>query len=95
MIYRIYTEYRPGLAAIVAKHFDGFTMLAPAIGYWKGVPEHTQVIEIALDSDCGAFAGHSRIVALADAIRVANHQESVLVVGITANTVLVTAKVTK
>lgn len=90
MIYRIYTEYKPGLSDIVKAHFDGFTMESPAIGYYKGVPEHCQVIEIAADADATTFEMDARVRTCAEAIRIANKQQAVLVVGLTCNTVTVT-----
>ncbi len=92
MIYRIYTEYKPGLSAIVAAHFDGFTMESPAVGYWQGKAEHCQVIEIVADADAIAFEMDARVRACAEAIRSANKQQAVLVVGLTCNTIEVTGK---
>lgn len=63
---------RAGIEDILKRHFDGFTMV-PARGCWHGSCEGSLVIQIA-----GASVAELRRAA--EEIRVANKQQSVLVV---------------
>jgi len=70
-LYRVFTETKPGLAELVSKRFDGFT-LVPATGYWLGEPEQSTVIEIVTDDGWSVFE-------LAEDIKEVNGQDAVLV----------------
>ena len=76
-IYRIYTEKRPNLAAFVAERFDGFSIIA-AEGYWQGKPEPCAIVEL-IDTGVDAAETRYRVYELAEDIRVANEQTSVIV----------------
>jgi hypothetical protein len=71
--YRIHTEdkARPTIYKLAGKRFDGFTVTT-GTGYYKGVEESTLILEI-ITSDSAS------IYLLAEEIRKANGQESVLV----------------
>lgn len=75
VVYRLYTEDtgQSGLASLVAEAFDGFTLYLTA-GYWRGMREPGVMIEII-----GSPSDRSRVLTLAESIRRANHQQSVLV----------------
>lgn len=72
-MYRIYTEdkNRKGIIACAATLFDGFTAL-PATGYWKGEKENALILEFDTEDA-------NKVHALAENIRLLNHQEAVLV----------------
>ena len=72
-LYRIMTEdlNRQAVLSEVSKSFEGFTV-REALGYWRGTPEASITIEIITDDKPG-------VLRVAEAIRVLNHQESVLV----------------
>ena len=76
MLYRIYTETIPEksdlLTEAISKFFEGFLILK-ANGFWKGVKENSQVIEIVAD-ECD-----SKIQELAGGIKEMLGQEAVLV----------------
>lgn len=86
MLYRLYTEdkNREAIVKIVSQETDGFTLI-PAIGYWKGQPENSLIIE--LDGLSAFDAGR-----IAEAIRQANNQQAVLVQEIVTESKLVTEK---
>lgn len=71
---RIYTEdmHRKEIMGILDSLFAGYTII-PAIGRYKGVTEHSLVIEL-VDADPSAVS------VAAELIKQHNHQESVLVV---------------
>jgi len=73
IIYRIYTEEKnkKTIVGLVGQQFESFT-LQPTLGYYRGRPEKSIVIEIV-----GADA--PKIKRLADRIRKMNGQESVLI----------------
>lgn len=50
MLFRIFTENKnqAQVEYIVSSHFDAFTIFK-ATGYWKGIPEHSLVIEVSGD----------------------------------------------
>lgn len=72
-MYRIFTEdvHRERIEELVSAHFDGFTLI-PAIGFWKGARESSLIIEIETDDVVS-------VRELADSIKFANAQESVLI----------------
>ncbi len=74
MLYRIFTEDRNRRAVrrIVSAEFDGFTII-PSQGSWKGRLEKSLVIEIIGNRIM------SKIKKLAQKIKKANEQESVLI----------------
>ena len=76
IIYRIYTEEKnkKTIVDLVGEQFESFT-LQPTVGYYRGQPEKSIVIEIV-----GAKA--PKIKTLADRIRKMNGQESVLILRI-------------
>jgi hypothetical protein len=76
-LYRIHTELRPNLAELAARFFPGFTLLT-GIGYWEGLAEPTAILELYGTADDAAL-----VATLAETIRVANRQHSVLVVVVT------------
>ena len=71
--YRIHTEdvNRPAILKLASARFDGFTILH-GTGYWKGQSEVTLVLEIITSDSASVYL-------LAEEIRKANGQESVLV----------------
>lgn len=71
--YRIHTEdtNRPQIYALAGRRFEGFTVTY-GTGFYKGESEHTLTLEI-ITSDAAS------IYLLAEEIRRANGQESVLV----------------
>lgn len=72
ILYRIYTEHKANLPAIVARYFDGATIYQ-TIGLWQGQTEIGAVVDIiARPSD------RARMVILARDIRDTNGQSSVL-----------------
>ena len=73
-MYRILTEdkNRDGIFAILDAQVDGYTV-TPAIGSWKGQRENSLAIDF-IDTPEGT------VVSIAEAIRRANGQESVLVI---------------
>lgn len=72
ILYRIYTEHKANLPAIVARYFDGATIYQ-TIGLWQGQTEIGAVVDIiARPSD------RARMVSLARDIRDTNGQTSVL-----------------
>ena len=74
-LYRIHTENLMGTTEIVAKHFDGFTMIQDT-GYWRGESERSAVYEIYGDKN---LATEFKVMACAEEIRRENKQEAVLV----------------
>lgn len=72
-MYRILTEdvNRETIYSILDSYVDGYTV-TPSIGSWRGVRENSLAID---------FVGVSanKVVAMAEAIRAANDQESVLI----------------
>lgn len=73
VVYRLYTEYKPGIPALVSRYFTGATIL-DAIGLWDGSTELACVIEIV-----GTHADLQAIAHLVGDIKVRNNQSSVLV----------------
>ena len=75
-VWRIYTEAHANLPRLVSSAFNGATLI-PAIGLFRGLRKSATVIEIlTLDSDIHAPV---RIANLAESVRQANSQQSVLV----------------
>ena len=72
-VFKLYTEYRPNLLAMVADGFDGAS-LYHVDGMWKGVTEHGAVVEIV-----STLAERNTVVRLARAIAEVNAQSTVLV----------------
>ena len=57
-LYRIYTETKPGLAKLVSRYLEGFT-LSTALGYWESRPEQATLIEVAAACDAsGNYVVH-------------------------------------
>ena len=75
--FRIYTEdlQRELVAKVVGEQFDGFSLFR-GVGYWKGTPEHCLCIEILAED---AHLARLKVGMIANAIKVLNKQESVLV----------------
>ena len=73
MLYQIFTEdvNRPEITRILDSHFTGYT-LVPASGHWEGIAEPSVIAEIETTDK-------QAVDAVADAIRLANHQHAVLV----------------
>ena len=71
--YRIHTEdkNRPTIYKLAGNRFDGFTVTY-GTGFYKGESEHTLVLEIITSDTVSVYL-------LAEEIRTANGQESVLV----------------
>lgn len=72
-LYRIQTEHAANVQAIASRHFDAFT-LTQGVGYWHGVPEAQNTIEVL-----GQASDAMRVEALAEELRVTNRQQAVLV----------------
>lgn len=75
-IFRIYTEGRDNLPSIVARYFEGFTVLTGA-GYFRGVSEPSTVIEVIDEGD--SVGTRARVYDLADDIKRTNNQQVVYV----------------
>jgi len=79
MLYRILTEDKAwaerGVAEIVLKEFDGFTMLR-GVGFWKGGEERCLIIEIFTADTVEA---HDKVARVAKEIKAYLEQESVLI----------------
>lgn len=75
MLYRLFTEdiNRADIEELTANEFDGFTVYK-ATGYWQGTPEQSLIVEIVADTD-----KLDKVKRLAEAIKVNNHQQAVLV----------------
>ena len=75
MLYRILTENgvlpEKKMNHLIQHWFDSYTSYT-AIGYWQGAKEQSLVIEIATEDECS-------VVLLADAIRKACLQQSVMI----------------
>mgnify|MGYP001571364098 CR=1 FL=1 len=82
MLYRIFTEKtNVDLNPTINKYFDGYTIIN-AQGYWKGISEHSVIIEIVapIDSDLLQLDEmDKKITLLAIDIKYVNKQESVLI----------------
>ncbi len=72
MLFTLYTENRPNLAALVSRYFQGATIYN-GVGLWQGETEHSAVVEIV-----GTMDDLQRVVFLAGDIREVNKQQSVL-----------------
>lgn len=72
-VYRLYTEDRPNLRAIIARYFDAATMFH-ADGLWHGATEPAAIIEIVADDATARYLVHT----LATAIAIENQQTEVL-----------------
>jgi hypothetical protein len=73
VLYQIFTEdvNRPEITRILDSRFTGYT-LVPASSHWQGIAEPSVIAEIeTTDRDA--------VDSVADQIRVANHQQAVLV----------------
>lgn len=75
MMFRVFTEdvNRPKIEAIAGKFFPAFTMM-PAQGIWNGQKENSLVIEVIGDKNL-----EEPVNLMAQEIKLANRQESVLV----------------
>ena len=82
--YRIHTENvnGPRILKMASARFEGFTVFY-GIGYYKGEPEFSLVLEIITSDAAGIYL-------LAEEIRKANRQESVMVNRIESRTLSVT-----
>lgn len=50
VLYRIHTEYKSGLPALVSRHFEGFTILT-GTGFHNGTQECAAIVEIIGDRE--------------------------------------------
>lgn len=75
MMFRVFTEdvNRPKIEEIAGKFFHAFTMM-PAQGVWNGQKENSLVIEVIGDKRL-----EEPVNLMAQEIKLANRQESVLV----------------
>ena len=75
-LYRIYTEdkNRLWIEATAGNYFSGFTIIK-TMGYWKGKPEKSLIIEIIAQN---AYEHKANINCLCQDIKQFNKQESVL-----------------
>ncbi len=75
MTYRIYTEdkNRSAIVKYLTMRTDGFTLI-PCLGYWKGVPEESLIIEIA-----GSELTQKDVEEISNDIKLYNNQECVLI----------------
>ena len=85
IVYRLYTEDKPGLVDLVKRYVPGATLFY-GIGLYDGHVEAARVIEIV-----GTLADLQSIVHLAGDIRVTNAQTSVLVTWARVSVLNVTA----
>jgi hypothetical protein len=78
--HRIYTEEKnkKAIVRLISEHFESFT-LQPTLGYYRGRPEKSIVIEIV-------GAKPPEINRLADRIRKMNGQQSILILRLNTNT---------
>ena len=72
-VYRIYTERRENLSAIVGRFFDSATLIFGS-GIWQGTNEESTIIEVV-----GSDVDKYQVRKLADLIRLVNEQSAVLV----------------
>jgi hypothetical protein len=84
MLYRIFTERRGNLAALVGARFEDFALIE-ARGYWRGVPEDAAIIEVAEEGE----DLHEAVMALAAEIKATNNQEAVLIQRVSLDAALV------
>lgn len=74
-------EVYPGAVAKILAEFDidGFTMYEVK-GYWKGIPEVSFKIEVALDdnTNSGGANADATMVMVADELKIAYNQEGVM-----------------
>lgn len=73
VLYRIHTENKPNLWALVGAYFDGFNILV-GTGFWKNEREESATIEIMCDVE-----DRGRVFEAARSIREINRQEVVYV----------------
>jgi hypothetical protein len=73
--YTLSTESLPGLPALVARHFDAFT-LREQTGYWRGQEEKSADIILLADA---SLETRNRVIALAEDINLLHGQDAVLV----------------
>jgi hypothetical protein len=75
--FKIYTEDKnqTAISELVGEFFDGFTVNAGLLGFWKGTSEASISIEIITDASYADAA----IEVIAERIKVLNRQEAVLV----------------
>lgn len=94
MLYRLFTEdspaYRHNVIAIVSRWFDGFTLI-PCVGHYKGQPENSVIVEIAV-SDRESRNPDRIIQDIAAEICRRNDQECVLVQRIATAATMITAQ---
>ena len=88
--YCIYTQDNGSLAAIVAKYFDGFTLI-PSMSFWKGQITTNACVTILCEEPCPERVEH-----LIEEIMVRNKSESVLLTILRLHDVeLITRSITK
>ncbi len=78
MLYRIFTEDKNTrrLHKLVSRYLDGYTSYT-AVGFWKGTPEQSRVIEVVVPVYDEWFKDED-IRSLCHEIKGLNNQESVL-----------------
>ena len=72
---------RDTVLSILSKYFDGFTVY-PTLGYWKGIPEHSLVVEMIGSS-------YTDVLDAAQEIKAANNQDAVIVFSVQGKSVTV------
>ena len=88
--YCIYTQDNGSLAAIVAKYFDGFTLI-PSMSFWKGQTTTNACVTILCEEPCPERVEH-----LIEEIMVRTKSESVLLTILRLHDVeLITRSITK
>lgn len=73
VFYRIHTEDKDGLPALVAKYFDCFNVVK-GTGYWCGKPEESATVEVISD-----VSDELMVILLARRICEVNEQDAVYV----------------
>lgn len=79
MLFRIYTESKPNLNELANQYFNNFT-ITKGVGYYNNKKEKAKVIEVIGEKDI-----QSKIEKLANSIKKANNQDSVLIQSIPNN----------
>jgi hypothetical protein len=93
LLYRIYTENKPGAEAVVIDLLKQYGLpnatLYKGIGIWEGNKEANLTIEIDAEGEVGYYLSEFNIRLFAEAIRQALNQEAVMVVKIEAESFIV------
>ncbi len=86
MLLRLHTEdkNRKGLLTLCNQYFTGYT-ITQGLGAWKGVEEHSLTIEVSTKVKVDI----EKAKLLAEAIKVQNKQEAVLLEILESNNVLI------